>query len=257
MQYSKDTQKFLKIFVVHPQMVSRLRQIIEGGFSINGRDILSEITYESNLPYALRFMVDNNIGGMTWVRIDKKKWQIRSHQKKETHCQIEFDVYNYNDVKSLPCEGQYSKLAPLRILSFDIECSAEKGRFPQPKTDPVIQIANIVKIYGESEVFVRNVFTLDDCAPIVGSKVFSFKKEDDMLQRWRDFVRQVDPDVITGYNIVNFDFPYLIERADFLKIPRFPMFSRIFKESRIKSTTLSSKALGTRDSKEINIEGRV
>lgn len=191
------------------------------------------------------------------MKIAKGNWLMRSEKKKETRCQIEFDVMNYNHVVPLPCEGKYSKLAPLRILSFDIECSADKGRFPQPKTDPVIQIANIVKIYGESEVFVRNVFTLDDCAPIVGSKVFSYKSEEDMLSRWRDFVQQVDPDVITGFNFVNFDFPYIIERADFLKIKNFPSFSRIFNYSRIKQTTLSSKALGIRDSKEINIEGRI
>ena len=53
---------------------------------------------------------------------------------------------NYNNVKSMPCEGEYSKIAPLRILSFDIECAAEAGKFPQPNADPVIQIANIVKI---------------------------------------------------------------------------------------------------------------
>jgi len=30
----------------------------------------------------------------------------------------------------MPCDGDYQHIAPLRILSFDIECSAEKGRFP-------------------------------------------------------------------------------------------------------------------------------
>ena len=42
-----------------------------------------------------------------------------------------------------------------------------------------------------------------------------------------------------------------------MKIPDFAKFSRIFNQSRIRATTLSSKALGTRDSKDINIEGRV
>jgi DNA polymerase delta subunit 1 len=74
------------------------------------------------MPYALRFMIDNEIGGMTWVRIQAGSWKIRSQSFKETTCQIEFDVENYNDVECLPCEGDYSKLAPLRILSFDIEC---------------------------------------------------------------------------------------------------------------------------------------
>lgn len=93
-------------------------------------------------------MIDNEIGGMTWVKIEKKNWEIRAHNKKETTCQIEFDVFNYNDVECLPCDGKYSKIAPLRILSFDIECAAQAGKFPTANCDPVIQIANIVKIHG-------------------------------------------------------------------------------------------------------------
>lgn len=34
-----------------------------------------------------------------------------------------------------------------------------------------------------------------------------------MLLEWRDFLKNVDPDIITGYNIVNFDLPYIINRA--------------------------------------------
>lgn len=37
--------------------------------------------------------------------------------------------------------------------------------------------------------------------------------EEEMLLKWRAFVCQCDPDVITGYNIGNFDFPYLLNRA--------------------------------------------
>ena len=134
--------------------------MIEKGVSIAGRDCLSNITYESNMPFALRFMIDNEFGGMSWVRIAAEKWRIRHPSMKASNCQIEFDVDDFNNVEGLPCEGDYSKLAPLRILSFDIECSAEAGKFPTPQTDPIIQIANIVKVQGESDIFVRNVFTL-------------------------------------------------------------------------------------------------
>jgi DNA polymerase elongation subunit (family B) len=35
--------------------------------------------------------------------------------------------------------------------------------------------------------------------------------------RWSAFVKAVDPDIITGYNIQNFDVPYLLNRATALK----------------------------------------
>ena len=79
-----------------------------------------------------------------------------------------------------------------------------------------------------------------------------------MLRGWRDFVSEVDPDVITGYNIVNFDLPYIIERAEFLKDSQYAQFSRLKGVvSKIKQGTLSSKALGIRDTKDINMEGRI
>ena len=40
------------------------------------------------------------------------------------------------------------RIVPLRILSFDIEVSTDGIKFPHASRDPIIQIANIVKIHG-------------------------------------------------------------------------------------------------------------
>ena len=39
----------------------------------------------------------------------------------------------------------------------------------------------MVTNYGEKEPFIRNVFTLDTCAPIIGSEVRSYSTEDELL----------------------------------------------------------------------------
>jgi DNA polymerase elongation subunit (family B) len=80
---------------------------------------------------------------------------------------------------------------------------------------------------GERQPFIRNVFTLNTCSHIVGSQVISTNNETEMLQKWRDFVEQVDPDVIIGYNIANFDLPYLLDRAKALKAHQFPYLGRL------------------------------
>lgn len=48
-----------------------------------------------------------------------------------------------------------------------------------------------------------------------------------MLEAWAKFVRAVDPDIFTGYNINNFDFPYLLDRAKHLKLKEFDFLGRI------------------------------
>lgn len=149
-------------------------------------------------------------------------------------------------------------MAPLRILSFDIECAGRKGVFPEANHDPVIQIANVVTRYGEDKPFVRNVFCMDTCSLIVNTQIFEFDAEEKMLMAWRDFMEKVDPDVIIGYNIANFDFPYLLDRAKHLKVQKFPYWSRLNNiQSVAKDTNFSSKQMGNRDTKATNTNGRL
>ena len=141
---------------------------------------------------------------------------------------------------------------------MDIECAGRKGHFPDADYDPVIQIATMVTCQGDDRPIIKAIWTLDTCAPIVGADVLSFKDERELLRSWGKFLRSTDPDLLIGYNIVNFDFPYLINRAERLNVEDFAYWGRMIgSKLRMKDTTFSSKAYGTRDSKEITIEGRV
>ena len=94
--------------------------------------------------------------------------------------------------------------------------------------------------------------------PFFSSQVLAFREEEDLLRAWRDLVIQTDPDIIIGYNIINFDLPYLLNRAAALKVRDFPVWGRVRNSQlRMRDATFSSKAYGTRESKEITIEGRV
>jgi DNA polymerase delta subunit 1 len=95
-----------------------------------------------------------------------------------------------------------------------------------------------------------------------------------MLEAWSRFVTEVDPDVIIGYNIANFDLPYLLDRAKALNSFSFDLLSRLRGKHcndlachliplltdvhvQTKSTHFSSKAYGQRDSKETAMDGRL
>ena len=200
---------------------------------------------------------DLQVTGMSWVEAPRSKYHMIPHRDRHSNCQIEAYVH-YRDLVAHHNDGEWAKMAPLRILSFDIECAGRKGVFPEANQDPVIQIANVVTRYGESKPFVRNVFCLDTCSLIVNTQIFEFGAEDKMLMAWRDFLEQVDPDVIIGYNIANFDFPYLLDRAKHLKCIKFPHWTRLKGiQSHSKETNFSSKQMGNRDTKATNTNGRL
>ncbi|GLT25096.1 hypothetical protein SLA2020_002480 [Shorea laevis] len=251
----QKSQPFLKIVAALPTMVASCRGILDRGMHIDGLGMKSFMTYESNVLFALRFMIDCNIVGGNWIEIPAGKY--KKTPKSLSSCQLEFDCL-YSDLFSHAPEGEFSKMAPFRILSFDIECAGRKGHFPEPTHDPVIQVANLVTLQGEDQPFVRNVMTLKSCSPIVGVDVMSFDSEREVFLAWRDFIREVDPDIIIGYNICKFDLPYLIERAQTLGIPEFPILGRIRNSRvRVKDTMFSSRQYGTRESKDVTLEGRV
>ncbi|KAJ7281884.1 DNA polymerase family B-domain-containing protein [Mycena rebaudengoi] len=255
-----DWIPFIKLTISDPRSLPKVRGVFErlecrfqGLFSTEK----PTSTFESNIAYTLRFMIDTKVVGMNWIEVPAKKYTVLSDKAKKSLCQLEISV-RYDEFISHAPEAEWSNIAPLRILSFDIECAGRKGIFPEAEEDPVIQIANMVTRQGEQKPFIRNVFTLNSCSHIVGSQVLAFNEEDKLLQAWSDFVKEVDPDVVIGYNIAGFDFPYLLDRAKALKVVKFPYLGKLKNQrTEVKETHFSSKAYGQRDSKETRLEGRL
>jgi DNA polymerase delta subunit 1 len=255
---------YLKITINDHKSIHSVRGKFEKGF-IQYKNFWRNVdegrikTFDS-IQYILRFMIDTGIAGMSWVEVPASKYSLVPATSRQSNCQIEAQVY-WKDVIAHPSDGEWAKMAPLRILSFDIECAGRPGIFPEAKEDRVIQIANVVTRTGDDKPFVRNVFTLGTCNSIVNTQIFSFEGgngEEKMLLAWREFVEKVDPDVIIGYNISNFDFPYLIDRAHHLNVKGFPFLSRMKGvRSAVKESNFASKQMGNRDTKTTNTNGRL
>ncbi|XP_077358619.1 DNA polymerase delta catalytic subunit isoform X1 [Festucalex cinctus] len=258
---------FLRITMATPRLIAPAKRLLEQGLKFGPFPIHCYQSFEANIDFEIRFMVDCDVVGCCWIELPNGQYRVREeksvadtdskHPGRESLCQYEVDVA-WTDLISHPAEGEWQRIAPLRVLSFDIECAGRKGIFPEADKDPVIQIASMVQRQGETEPFIRTVFTLQSCASIVGSQILCFTQEKQLLQSWAEFLRTVDADIITGYNIQNFDFPYLLNRAAALKVHLFPYLGRVRgSKSVLRDLNFQSKQMGRRENKVINIEGRV
>lgn len=252
------TRNMLLIYVASPSLVPTARGILERGFKAEPYPERGYQTYESNVPFVLRYMIDNSIVGCNWIELNAGAYRQRPVEEMESRCQREFDIV-YENITSHSTE-KLSKIGRMKVLSFDIECMGRRGHFPDPKHDPVIQIANYVHCQGDNpSVASKVVFVLGGCTPIVGAKVVSFEREADLLLAWSEFVRESDPDILTGYNVQNFDLPYLMNRSKELKIDtRFEHLGRVRNSrAKMKNSTFSSSAFGTRESVDTQVDGRI
>ena len=150
-----------------------------------------------------------------------------------------------------------------RIITRDILVDKITGMLdqflPPLEGDKVIQIGSTIHRYGEQECFLKHIVTLDTCNPIDGAVVVPCKTEKEVLIEWAKFVRELDPDIVTGYNIFGFDFKFIYERAEELNvIGNMGTLGRISNsELELEEKNLSSSALGDNILTYIKMEGRV
>ena len=87
MYYQEKLVNFLKVYVHLPSSVAKARQMIENGeLRLRGKPIFGSTTYESNMPFALRYMIDMDINGMQWVQFQKGNYVIRQRELKKSTC---------------------------------------------------------------------------------------------------------------------------------------------------------------------------
>ncbi|AAM62282.1 DNA polymerase [Mustelid gammaherpesvirus 1] len=183
--------------------------------------------FETNVDAVKRFVIDNGFSTFGWY-----------------HCKLAHPRLNNRDSWTDPefdCSWMQLTFLPERhdwpnnqVLSFDIECLGENG-FPNATRDEdmILQISCVLWKTGENTPPRKILFNLGTCDPIPDTEVFECPSEIDMLYLFLTMLRDLNIEFITGYNIANFDFPYIIDRAvqvfnfnlkDFTRIKNSSMF---------------------------------
>jgi DNA polymerase elongation subunit (family B) len=216
-------------------------------------------TYEANLPPMLRCFHIRKISGCSWVSISKYiNLEDKTESYRESYCDIELRV-DWRDIK--PIEKDTN--APLRILSFDIECySSDKDKFPQAKNkaDCIFQIGSTYTYLNESIPYRQHIVCLRETDPVEGSIVESYENETDMILAWIKELISQDCDIITGWNIFGFDEGYIYERC----VEHLGLQDEILKISKLKNHKcnfrdfkLESAAFGQNKIRMFDTPGRI
>ncbi|MBN2382306.1 DNA polymerase II [bacterium] len=132
---------------------------------------------------------------------------------------MERGIHSVVEIVGIPAKGRHveiyfinPKLTPglwtgeLSILSFDIETD--------PSAAEIYALA-LAYQHDRSSPIISEVFIVGQ----VVENAVTCQQENELLHRFEERVRQLDPDIITGWNINAFDFPVLLERARFHKSP--------------------------------------
>jgi len=142
------------------------------------------ICYEADIRFVYRFLIDNNIKGTT---------NINGTHKKGNFVNRIYENPEFEEAKHY--------IPELKMVSFDIETNE--------KHNQVISISLYTKEY--KKVLIVNKNKLENA--------ISFEDEKSMLEAFREQIRKLDPDILTGWNVIDFDLAVLKERFKHYKIP--------------------------------------
>jgi DNA polymerase delta subunit 1 len=193
--------------------------------------------FEATIDPLLRFFHRSGVRPAGWL----EAIGLRAFH---TTCKVDLMVESWRDVKPVDRDD----LAPLTVASLDIECYSASGTFPNPDTpdDPVFQIAVTTKD--------RSVCL--SLGTATGHRTFATERE--LLQGFKDLLMELDPDIITGWNIFGFDLEYLYKRMVLLNCEPdvFCWGRRRDASVQLVNKQLASSALGQNVLKMVPMTGR-
>ena len=222
------------------------------------------VVHEHNLDPVLKFTALKRLKLAGWIEvretIPEGEEEMDVEQRKFTTADIDLkaswkDVEAYNPPEIWIVRPKY--------LSFDIECNSKNhnSKLPDPDIHEncIFQLASTFGKFGEApERRVKYLFSLGNPLNIKGVIVRRFKTEKELLLAWKALVDQENPDVILGFNILKFDWNYMIHRAEKLGIyTKFALLSRIIgRRAEVKKTAWSSSAYGDQEFRYLDPFGR-
>lgn len=197
---------------------------------------------ESNIEPYLRFIHMRNIKPSNWITVKTPKYS------KFARTDINIIAKTENVISSTS-----NKFVKYKVLSWDIECMSSTGEFPDPNNpkDRIIQIGNTIHEYGDEDVTYNHIITLGKCDPIESAIIQSYDTEKEVILAWIKLINKIQPDILTGYNILGFDWKFMFKRAKLLGIS-----NRLLKIGRLKKHKAiiedgTKEKMGKGDGKEV------
>ena len=213
--------------------------------------------YEASTDEFIRFINNRRLNPAGWIEVSNYK-----NIHKKTVCNYNIGV-SYKNVSLYESDD----ILPIKVSSFDIECTSGDGSFPMAvrPSDKIIQIGMTTRLFGSPKCYERYIGCLKKCSPIENVSenekiiVESFATERDLLIGWARYVQHTNPDILIGYNVFGFDWKYLYDRAEYTDCTQlFSILGKIKNQPcKLTSQELKSSALGTNYLYYPELSGRI
>ncbi len=220
--------------------------------------------HEQNIDPVLKFTSTKKINLAGWLAVKEKIHEDETMLSVEQRKFSMADIDCYVDWQQVnPCDSKELVVIQPKYCSFDIECYSHNhnSKLPDPEISQnvIFQISMIFGRLSSLDKKKKVLLSLKNPHDIEGIIVIRCKTERDLLLKFTALIKDEDPDIFIGYNIMKFDWNYMIQRAEKIGCyPRFMELSRIIgKKADLQKSSWASSAYGEQQFKYPNCHGRI
>lgn len=225
-------------------------------FTVKNLGVVACKVWETNIPLVRKLLTLRNTKYCQWFNIQGVK--VKGEDKVST-LEEEYVVDRFT-MNPISPEETASWVTRPTILSFDIETYSDRHKaLPDPYSSKHVayMISCVFQRSGDKDSRVTDMILLGDCADTDMANVIKVKSEVELIDTMSDLVNKYDPDILTGYNILGYDNPYLDTRLKRRLREWKPMGRLINEPTKMTSFSWGSSGYGHNEINLLEMDGRI
>ena len=212
--------------------------------------------WETNIPIVRKLLTLRDCKFSQWFKI--KGVKVTGEDKIST-LENEY-VVDWKTLIPIPAEDTMTWLTKPTLLSFDIETYSDRhNAMPDPfcSKHVVYMISVVFQRLREPESRKTDIILFGDCSETKMANVIKVKTEMELIDTFQDLIIKYDPDIISGFNFLGYDNPFLETRLKRRMKEWKPVGRLLNRPSTMKSISWSSSAYKNQEFNILDMEGRI
>ena len=222
----------------------------------NDETMVSLKVWETHIPLERKMLTLKNCKYSQWFNV--KGIKVKDEDKIST-LENEY-VVDWKTLKPLSEEETVSWITHPKILSFDLETYSDRhNSMPDSLCSKhvIYLVSAVFQKFMEPETRKKDIILFGDCSETELANVIKVKTEMELIETFQDLILKYDPDIVIGYNIFGYDYPYLENRLKRRLKDWKPLGRLIGEKSEISSVSWSSSAYKNQDFNILEMPGRI
>lgn len=259
--HGQNTYPMLRLDFRNLKAMHHCERMLNNPIRTNEWGVIKCNVWEHDVPLVRKILTCQKVKFSQWFRVQGKKTD-RELAISTVENEYLIDWRTMVPVPEDECQGWTTYP---RLISWDIECYSHNYNAMPDKfnaADVVYIISCIYQRLGDIESRKRIGIIYGDCHDIDPSKlencqIIRADSEINLIEEFGKVIKELDPEILIGYNILSFDNPYLEHRIKRL-LRKWPDIGRIPNKLPVsKPTSWRSNAYTRNTLVYVNIDGRI